>query len=335
MEFPDGTEHLTARHGARQIAARARPSKERRQSTSGGRTKLVSVLIASRLLYGGMVSAQTGAETGLAGFVRDSAGTPVPGAAVTASSAALMEASRASVTDAAGRYQIDALSPGIYTITFTRAGFKTVERRGVRVRTWATARVDEQLPAGDATEVVVVTSQVPLLDVRSASAQRVVARDLVNDMPVASLFTDLGIFVPGMSVTGTGQPNYQDVGGSTGNAYGVLAIHGGRFSDQMVKLAGMSVVRWDGAGSVSALSLPDQRCRRNDHRAYRAAGRRRDRRRHRQRRSARRRKGVPRGRAGHVHVVGALQFDNQTPGVPESGLPDQNRIRVQSKTSTR
>jgi hypothetical protein len=63
----------------------------------------------------------------ITGTVKDPAGAVIQGAQVSLRGEATGE-TRAAVTDDQGRFKFDRLSPGRYTLTFSRAGFKTAER---------------------------------------------------------------------------------------------------------------------------------------------------------------------------------------------------------------
>jgi hypothetical protein len=74
------------------------------------------------------------AQSVIDGTVRDLSGGAIPGVSVEASSPALIERTRTTVTDDEGRYRIEDLRPGIYTVRFAltgwqprrvRAGYKT------------------------------------------------------------------------------------------------------------------------------------------------------------------------------------------------------------------
>ena len=71
------------------------------------------------------------AQAQITGTVVDTSGAVLPGVTVEASSAALIERTRASVTDAAGQYRLVALRPGVYVVTFTVQGFSTHKREGI------------------------------------------------------------------------------------------------------------------------------------------------------------------------------------------------------------
>ena len=73
------------------------------------------------------------AQAALSGVVKDTSGAVLPGVTVEAASPALIEKVRTAVTDSTGRYRIENLQPGAYSVTFTLAGFVTVKREGVNV----------------------------------------------------------------------------------------------------------------------------------------------------------------------------------------------------------
>ena len=73
-----------------------------------------------------VVAGPAAAQSTIAGAVRDATGAVLPGVTVEASSPALIEKARATVTNAEGRYTIIDVRPGTYALTFTLAGFSTV-----------------------------------------------------------------------------------------------------------------------------------------------------------------------------------------------------------------
>ena len=68
------------------------------------------------------------AQASIAGTVTDSSGAVLPGVTVEAASPALIEKVRTAVSDGTGRYRIENLRPGVYTVTFTLPGFGTLRR---------------------------------------------------------------------------------------------------------------------------------------------------------------------------------------------------------------
>ena len=76
--------------------------------------------------------------------MRDSSGAVLPGVAVEATSPALIEKVRATVTDGSGAYILNDLRPGQYSVTFTLPGFSTVVRNGIDLPAFFTATVSVQ-----------------------------------------------------------------------------------------------------------------------------------------------------------------------------------------------
>src|SRR5258708_5694082 len=79
------------------------------------------------LLLPAVTWAQAGSSR-IAGVGRATTGAVLPGVTVEAASPALIEKVRTATTDGQGQYQISALRPGVYAVTFTLPGFKTVVR---------------------------------------------------------------------------------------------------------------------------------------------------------------------------------------------------------------
>src|SRR5215510_9609182 len=106
------------------------------------------------------------AQASITGIVRDTSGAVLPGVAVTASSAALIEQSRSAVSDGTGQYRIIDLRPGTYTIEFSLNGFNTFRRAGVELTGSAAVTVNADMRVGGVDETVTVTGEAPLVDVQ-------------------------------------------------------------------------------------------------------------------------------------------------------------------------
>jgi len=184
------------------------------------------------------------AQASITGVVKDASGAVLPGVTVEASSAALIEKARSVVTDGSGQYRIVTLPPGIYAVTFTLSGFSTVRREGIELRGTFTAAVDADLRVGAVTETVTVTGETPLVDVQSATQQRVLGSEVVDAIPTSRMPSSLVELIPGITVT-QGAGNWyglgaHDVGGSVGDIVGIFAIHGGTFQDSRMTINGLS-----------------------------------------------------------------------------------------------
>ena len=101
-------------------------------------------------------------SSGIAGRITDQTGAVLPGVTVEASSPALIEQARTTVTDGDGRYSIIQLRPGTYQVTFTLPGFTTVQRGGLELTSGFTATVNVSLQVGALNETLTVTGESPL-----------------------------------------------------------------------------------------------------------------------------------------------------------------------------
>src|SRR5689334_5281101 len=88
------------------------------------------------------------AQGTLTGIVRDPSGSLLPGVTVEATSPAIIEKTRTVVTDGSGQYRIINLKPGVYTVTFSLNGFKTVRRGDIQIAGTATVTIPAELVVG-------------------------------------------------------------------------------------------------------------------------------------------------------------------------------------------
>src|SRR6187551_2897617 len=95
-----------------------------------------------------LVPSLASAQASITGVVKDASGAILPGVTVEASSPALIEKSRAAVTDGSGQYRIIDLRPGTYAVTFTLSGFNTVKREGIELTGSFTAPINVELGVG-------------------------------------------------------------------------------------------------------------------------------------------------------------------------------------------
>src|SRR5688500_13554369 len=107
--------------------------------------RIIAAAAVLFLLSHATAYAQGATQASIAGVVRDASGAVLPGVTVEASSPVLIEKSRTAVTDGTGRYQVVGLFAGTYTVSFTLAGFSTVQREGVQLSGSLTATIDAEL----------------------------------------------------------------------------------------------------------------------------------------------------------------------------------------------
>ena len=116
----------------------------------------VVAVVAAILILPGALHAQERAS--IVGVVQDSSSAVMPGVTIEASSPSLIEQVRSTISDTNGRYAIIDLRPGIYTVTFSLPGFKTVRREGIVLEGAFSAQVNASLAVGAVEETVTVSS---------------------------------------------------------------------------------------------------------------------------------------------------------------------------------
>src|SRR4029079_6558181 len=130
-------------------------------------------------------AAAQGVATGsIAGVVNDASGGRLPGVTGEASSPVLIEKSRTAVTDDQGAYKIVDLRPGVYAVTFTLGGFGTVSREGIELTSNFTAPINVEMKVGALEETITVTGQSPVVDTQNTVQQRVIAKEVLDALPV-------------------------------------------------------------------------------------------------------------------------------------------------------
>jgi len=195
------------------------------------------------------------AQASIAGSVRDTSGAVLPGVTVEASSPALIEKVRAVVTDDAGQYRIVDLRPGIYVVTFTLPGFASFRRDGIELTGSFVATVDAEMRVGAVEETVTVTGETPLVDVQSATKQRVMDHEVLDAIPSGRTATTLGVLIPGVIAQTTGGQITQDIGGNSGNFVLGLSTHGGKQLDQVYMQGGNLTTAMASTGYVSRIQV--------------------------------------------------------------------------------
>jgi hypothetical protein len=136
----------------------------------------------------------------ISGTVADESGAVLPGVTVEASSPALIEKTRTVVTNEAGRYTIVNLRPGVYTVTFTLAGFRTFRQEGLELTTDFSASVNGKLGVGGLEEAIVVEAPAPVVDTQAIATPRIATREEIDTIPTPNRSPDdLMATLPGVT----------------------------------------------------------------------------------------------------------------------------------------
>jgi outer membrane receptor protein involved in Fe transport len=122
-------------------------------------------------------------NAGIQGTVTDSNGGAVSGAKITAT-AQETNVSREAVTNADGFYRVDALAPGLYTLTVEAPGFKKSETKDVAVYAEQIRGVDAKLEVGEVAQTVTVNgAMAPVLQTEDANISGTLTTLQVQDLP--------------------------------------------------------------------------------------------------------------------------------------------------------
>src|SRR5215510_9837079 len=156
------------------------------------------LVLVTLLIIPAMAHAQAAAS--IVGAVRDSSGAVLPGVTIEASSPVLIEKTRSAVSNESGRYSIEGLKPGSYTVTFTLPGFTSVKREGIELAGAFVATVNADMKVGGVAEAVTVTAETPVVDTTSTRAQQVISGLTVAEIPTGRQYTAFTNLIPALNV---------------------------------------------------------------------------------------------------------------------------------------
>jgi outer membrane receptor protein involved in Fe transport len=145
-------------------------------------------------------SVNTGSITGTVSLPD---GTRTADATVTLYGASLPGGSRVIVTDAKGRFVFLSIPTGTYTVATSLTGYNTDKINGIKITGGLTVPLDINLEIAAVTEVIVVTSEAPIIDTRSSTIDTTFNADLLKVVPTArNTFYDLTLAAAGMASVG-------------------------------------------------------------------------------------------------------------------------------------
>jgi hypothetical protein len=204
-------------------------------------------------------------QTGVvAGKVVDSGGLVLPGVTIEARAEGL-PSPRVTVTDGRGVYRLQALPPGLCTITYELSGLGKVTRE-VMVQLAQDTIVDVTMSVAGVAETVVVSATiVPVIEKDSAAIKSGVSSETIKSLPVGQEYRDLIKLIPGVQYTqdsvrgpsagGSGQDNVYKFDGVnvTLPMYGTLSAEPASYDIAQVTTikGGAKAVDFERAGGFS------------------------------------------------------------------------------------
>jgi hypothetical protein len=159
------------------------------------RFRLSLYTLVALLCCTALFAQQTGSISGKV----TSDGQPLPGVTVEARSNVLPQP-RVTTTDANGTYQLPALVPGTYTLTFTLSGMQTVTRRAEALLS-QTTNADVAMGVQGVAESITVTAQASLVDKTSTQIESGISQQEIQRLPVSQNYGDLQKLIPGVMYT--------------------------------------------------------------------------------------------------------------------------------------
>ncbi len=194
-----------------------------------------------------LVPAAAFAQASITGVVKDASGAVLPGVTVEASSPALIEKTRSSVTDGAGQYRIVDLRAGTYTVTFTLTGFSSVKRDGIELTGSFTASINADMKVGAIEETITVSGETPIVDTQSVRRQVTVSNDVISSMPAARSYAGVMLLIPATTTQAGSNLDIQITPGML-----VFGGAGGRVNEARIQVDGLNTgAAFNGAGVSS------------------------------------------------------------------------------------
>ncbi len=150
------------------------------------------------------------------GIVRDATGALVPDASVEVRNHDTGQIRRVTA-DARGEYIVPNLPPGLYEVTVSKEGFRSVRETGIELQLDQEVRLDVKLEVGTVSQSVEVTATAPLINTENGTKGQVMTSNEIVEMPLNGRnINDLGFLAAGIT------PNNTNLQGSS------FAINGAR-----------------------------------------------------------------------------------------------------------
>jgi hypothetical protein len=192
---------------------------------------------------------------GISGIVTDPSGARITGAEISIENMGTREVRRIA-TSSSGLYTVANLPPATYQITATAPGFAHLVRANLVVSVASEMVVNLKLQIGNATEMVEVVAESPLVDQANSYDGAVADGRTVRELPLNGRdWTSLASLQPGVAVVRTqGAPALSIVRANRGLGTDIT-VGGNRPQQNNYRLDGVSVNDYAGGGPASVLGV--------------------------------------------------------------------------------
>ena len=198
---------------------------------------VVAAILATSIV-GSDAAAQVAITGKITGVVEDASSAAVAGATITVTGPALM-AKRSTQSQPDGSYLFDFLPIGTYEVTATAKGFKSFVQKDVQISSGFVATVSPHLQVGAASEIVEVSSELPIVDVKSVDTSTTFDNALLQNIPSGRDPWSTVAQAPGTQVS-----NF-DVGGNQSFQQATMEVHGSKPGEQVYSFNGLRM-NWPG-----------------------------------------------------------------------------------------
>ena len=155
------------------------------------------------------------------GTVADPSGAPIPNAAITLTSPALV-APQTAATDSSGNYHFEQLPVGAYKITASAPGFQQYVRENIQISAGFSADVNLPMTVGQQTETVTVSAEGPVVDTTSTTVSTAVgAISVADEIPATRTMQEMVSIAPGVMPTAAPDLGGGNIASFVLSAYGI------------------------------------------------------------------------------------------------------------------
>ena len=157
--------------------------------------------VLALILFVPLLWAQSDRAT-ITGTVKDPLSAVLPGVQVRVTNLGTNDV-QITTTDNVGAYRVGNIPIGNYAVTFSKTGFKTVDRKGITLLISQVAEVDATLEVGQVHEVVEVIAAAPILQTEDAAVSTNLNNQAVSELPLnvqgsRNLSNFMFAYVPGV-----------------------------------------------------------------------------------------------------------------------------------------
>ena len=151
--------------------------------TAIGKTARNFLSVCILFLCAGSIALAQGGRGSISGLVSDPSGAIVPGAQVVLLNKAT-GVTQHTVTSSAGLYTFISLNPGVYQVTASQTGFKSVAQDNVTVTVDQVTEVNITLQVGAISETVTVTEGVALVEPSNSTVGSLIPAETIDRVPL-------------------------------------------------------------------------------------------------------------------------------------------------------